>query len=797
MKTPSIFLCVILVLCAICVSAFAGSRSSADYTIPADTIDAGGLNAYSANYSLGGSAVGEFGAASPGLITSANYIDKPGYVGQLSDLLPPAMTFTVTSTDDTNGSTCGPTCTLRQAINASNANPPPPNTTNLIQFNIPGSGVHTITLASGLPVVTDRVIIDGYTQPGASANTLAVGDNAVLLIRIDAAGVANPVLTLCTAQVCGGGEASDGSAVQGLAIVNNGSFVRAFSIVANNVTVAGNFIGVDTDGVTFAGSFNDPVDVSAGTSGAIIGGTSPAARNVMATNLSVAILIDGDSVTVQGNYIDTNAAGTAGLGSANRGIQVEEGSNSIIGGSSPGAGNVIGTWRETGIEVGDINFPNPATVQGNLVGTNATGTATINTAGGSYGIRVAGSGPNIVIADNLISGTGDGIFIDCCSPVATQISGNKIGTDITGTMPIPNGCSGIAVTSGTGAIGGTNAGEGNIIAFNGAQGVVVENVFGPTTFTILGNSIFSNAGLGISLGGGPCNLPVPTINDACDGDTGPNNLQNYPVITSASFGGGFVTISGTLDSTPSTMFRLEFFSNGSCDPSGHGQGQTFLGSTMVMTDENCNASFGPLMFAVPNGQGFVTATATDPSNNTSEFSACAGAPIPISAASRKVHGGVGTFDVPLPLTGNVGVECRTGPTFQMIVNFPNNVTVESAAVTSGTGMVDSFSGNGTPTITVNLSGVTNVQRITVTLHNVNNGTGPDSPSTGDVPVSMGVLAGDTNGNATVNAADVSQTKAQLGQGVTAANFRNDPNANGVINSADVAIVKSHLGEGLP
>jgi hypothetical protein len=166
-----------------------------------------------------------------------------------------------------------------------------------------------------------------------------------------------------------------------------------------------------------------------------------------------------------------------------------------------------------------------------------------------------------------------------------------------------------------------------------------------------------------------------------------------------------------------------------------------------------------------------------------------------SAFSRKTHGAAGTFDVPLPLTGNVGVECRSGGAtndYQMIINFGSSVTVESASVTSGTGSVSSFSGSGTSQITVNLTGVTNVQRITVTLHNVNNGT-----TTGDVPISMGVLVGDVNGNAVVNSSDVSLTKAQAGQPVTGSNFREDVNANGTISSTDVALVKSEVGTALP
>ncbi len=170
------------------------------------------------------------------------------------------------------------------------------------------------------------------------------------------------------------------------------------------------------------------------------------------------------------------------------------------------------------------------------------------------------------------------------------------------------------------------------------------------------------------------------------------------------------------------------------------------------------------------------------------------APMAQSAFSRKVHGGAGTFDVPLPLTGNVGVECRSGGAandYQMIIDFATSVTVGGAALTSGTGSVSSFSVSGSE-VTVNLTGVTNVQRITVTLMNVNDGT-----HMGNVPVSMGVLVGDVNGNATVSAADVALTKSQVGATVSGSNFREDVNANGVINSVDVALVKAEVGTALP
>ncbi len=168
------------------------------------------------------------------------------------------------------------------------------------------------------------------------------------------------------------------------------------------------------------------------------------------------------------------------------------------------------------------------------------------------------------------------------------------------------------------------------------------------------------------------------------------------------------------------------------------------------------------------------------------------APAATSAVSRKVHGGAGTFDIPLPLNGPAGVESRIGPTYQMVVTFSTSVTVASATVTCGTGSVGSISGSGTPTITVNLTGVTDVQRITVMLNSVSDGT-----NTGNIPIFMGVLVADVNANSAVNASDVALTKSQVGATVTSSNFREDVNANGAISSTDVALVKSDVGHALP
>ena len=166
-----------------------------------------------------------------------------------------------------------------------------------------------------------------------------------------------------------------------------------------------------------------------------------------------------------------------------------------------------------------------------------------------------------------------------------------------------------------------------------------------------------------------------------------------------------------------------------------------------------------------------------------------------TAVSRKVHGGAGTFNINLPLValgGAVGIECRTGAAgqHQIVATFSGPVTVGSVAVTSGTGAA-TFSVAGS-VLTINLTGVTNAQRLGVTLTNVTVGA-----QTGNITIPMGVLAGDTSGNGTVTGTDVSQTKSQSGQAVGASNFREDVNVNGAINGTDVGAVKVKSGTALP
>ena len=162
-----------------------------------------------------------------------------------------------------------------------------------------------------------------------------------------------------------------------------------------------------------------------------------------------------------------------------------------------------------------------------------------------------------------------------------------------------------------------------------------------------------------------------------------------------------------------------------------------------------------------------------------------------SAVSRKTHGGAGSFDIALPLTGDPGVECRNGAgNYTFVLTFTNAVASGNAAVTGGTGSVSGAPIINDTTMTVNLTGVTDLQTLTVTFSNVTDGFGQVLPNTA---VSAKMLVGDVNGNGTVNASDVGLTKSQSGMAATAANFRSDIDASGSIGASDIAQVKANAG----
>ncbi|MEO5722418.1 MAG: TIGR02597 family protein [Chthoniobacterales bacterium] len=196
---------------------------------------------------------------------------------------------------------------------------------------------------------------------------------------------------------------------------------------------------------------------------------------------------------------------------------------------------------------------------------------------------------------------------------------------------------------------------------------------------------------------------------------------------------------------------------------------------------------------IPAGVGFIVRKAAgngQPDFWTNNF--------PVQAAtvvSRKTHGGAGDFDIPLPLSGTTGVECRNSGsnTHKVIFTFPTAVTFSGAAVTSGTATTVSPSAVSSSVVAVDLAGVTDVQSITVTLFNVSDGT-----NTNNVAVRMRVLQGDSNGSGNVSSTDIAQTKGAASVGtVSASTFRSDVNASGSINATDVAVVKSKSGGSVP
>ena len=433
---------------------------------------------------------------------------------------------------------------------------------------------------------------------------------------------------------------------------NDGSGV---TIRGTGNQLLGNYIGTDKDGTTALGNTSHGVLIDGGL-GNWIGGTTEGARNVISGNGSAfggsGVFIDGvGGNQVRGNYIGTDKNGTAPLGNRFRGVVILDAANNTVGGTEAGTGNVISGNTLSGVFIRGTTAPGNR-VQGNYIGTDKNGTAPLGNS--SEGVNIdSGSGDTIggtaPGGGNVISSNqGDGIYI---SGSGSQVQGNYIGTDKNGTHPtgapdLGNSGAGVDVGSlgANNTIGGTGSGSRNVISDNNGSGVLVSgnnnqvqgNYIGTDASgtsslgnsldgvtvsgisnSILSNSIFANGDLGIDLG-----TSGVTHNDLQDPDFGANNLQNFPVIESASLNAnGTVSISGTLNSTPGTTFLLQFFSSPQADPSGFGEGKTFLGEkTDVVTDSSGNASFSFTSASAFHSGQAVSATATDPGGNTSEFS---------------------------------------------------------------------------------------------------------------------------------------------------------------------------------
>lgn len=464
---------------------------------------------------------------------------------------------------------------------------------------------------TGTGEVTNNVVLGNFigTDAGGSA---AIG-NGLDGVMIDEA----------DNNTIGGSAEGAGNVLSG-----NGDYgVYLFGASATGNVVQGNLIGLNADGTAALGNGSHGT-LLWDAPGNTIGGDVDGAGNVISGNTDYGVYIFGagsDGNMVQGNLIGTDAAGAADLGNLSNGVTVAYGASNTVGGSTASARNVISGNDQAGVV---IAYPDASgnLVQANFIGTDAAGTAAL---GNAYrGVQIQDA-PNNTIGGtatgegNVIAASGShGIRIVLAGATGNLVQGNFIGTDIDGALALGNTGAGISITAAENTVGGTLAGSANVIANNGADGIFVDNTTGNTGFAVngnalLGNSIGDNAGLGIDL-----DPDGVTANDAGDPDTGANDLQNFPGLTSAVSDGSSTTVEGSLNSAPSTTYRLEFFSNPACDASGNGEGRTFLGSADVTTDANGDVSFSvPVSAGVGSGEA-VTATATDPGGSTSELSGC-------------------------------------------------------------------------------------------------------------------------------------------------------------------------------
>ena len=384
----------------------------------------------------------------------------------------------------TNVNDSGPG-SLRQAMLDANSNPG----LDTIVFNI-GSGHKTIRPLSRLPTLTDPVVIDGSTQPGFSGSPIIEIDNSTL---VEGNGLS----------IVGGD-----STVRSL-VINRSYFDGiAFGLKGGN-RVEGCYIGTDVTGTIPRP--NGGNGISAPSSNNIIGGTTAAARNVIAGNNGVGIDItrfcctgDESPITgnvIQGNYVGINAAGTAAIPNQRQGIRVTSVNSNVpvtgnlVGGTQPGAGNVVSGNHLEGVALDGFHVNNN-TVQGNFIGTDVTGSFAIPNE--SHGLVVTGNnnliGGSSPGARNVISGNGSNIGgngIGLGERSGNIVQGNIIGVNAALTAPIPNTEHGLTVGGTNSVIGGTNPGEGNVIAFNGYDGIIDNNSTSAGN-SFRGNSIFSN-----------------------------------------------------------------------------------------------------------------------------------------------------------------------------------------------------------------------------------------------------------------------------------------------------------------
>ncbi|HWD94660.1 MAG TPA: M12 family metallopeptidase [Verrucomicrobiae bacterium] len=426
--------------------------------------------------------------------------------------------------------------------------------------------------------------------------------------------------------IVGGTNAGAGNVISG-----NGQYGIFIGDPGTTGTVIeGNFIGTDASGSQAVPNLFGGIAVFNGANNVVIGGTNAGARNVISGNGTVGIYLLGNDASnnvVQGNFVGLDATGTVAVPNSFAGIYALGGAHdNLIGGANAGAGNIVSGNVSEGIYIADPGTRNNL-VQGNRIGTDVSGASGLPN--GFTGVGVWNGAQNNVVggtnagAGNVISGNNNGVSLGDANTSGNLVAGNFIGTMPDGSSPLANFSSGVAIMNGaSGNVIGfdlTGAGAGNLIANNGFEGVAIYDP-GTTGNTVRGNAIFHNSPLGINLAGGIEDGFGVTANDLQDTDAGPNNLQNFPIITNASVFGGTTAVGGTLNSTPNRSFLIDVYRNSAAAPSGYGEGEVYLGNVSVTTDGAGNGNFSFNTSGSFAGQVFAT-TATDvTTGDTSEFS---------------------------------------------------------------------------------------------------------------------------------------------------------------------------------
>ncbi len=658
-----------------------------------------------------------------------------------------------------------------------------------------GAGVHLQTSGA-----TGNVLLGNYigTDTAGSAAT-GFGNASGVLLSSGASG-----------NTLGGAAAGAGNVVSG----HSGNGVDMNNAPGN--TLLGNFIGLDASGTSALPNLQGVMLIDAPNT--VIGGSAAGERNVISGNTQNGIATIGEGISgtrIQGNYIGTNAAGTAAVSNGGAGISIDtlSGSRSTgltIGGTTAGAGNLISGNNSDGILV----QADSTLIAGNVIGLNAAGTAPLPNGTGITIINALSNtiGGTTAGARNVISGNlGEGFRVFGSSTSGNLIQGNYIGTDPAGSSAtgFGNGGNGVRLIGTNNTVGGSTPGTGNVIAFNNGSGVSVESGLGQS---VLQNSIFGNTSLGIDLGNNGANS-----NDGAASAGQPNLLTDFPVFTTANLVGSTLTVAGYVGSAAG---QVEFANNRvevfiSDTSSANGSGRTYIGFLTTDASGNFSGSLNVTGLGLTVADS-VTATATDAGGNTSEFGTnfdVNGEPVAVADAGAAVEAGgtnngtpgtdptgdvlandtdpdVGDTKVVTGVvagnagsaSGSVGVAVA-GTYGSVVINadgsFAYTVNNVDAAVQALRTSSDTLTDTFTYTITDG-GGLTSTAQLTVTIHGAN-----DTPTGGAVAATAAEAGGLDNltpglnptGTVFTNILDVDNGDTFTVTGVTA----------GVVGSASGAV----------